>query len=162
MVRSPYEMSSQGTDAPPMAIGALLRFALDDVRDRIYEGVVAAGFSDVRPVHVTLFRWPGPDGMRPTELAAAVGFSNQAVNDRLGDLERLGYLTREPDPADSRARVIRLTKRGRRLHEAALAAHERIEGEWAREIGAKRFADVREALERLAAPEERLEARPQR
>jgi hypothetical protein len=41
------------------------------VRERIYEGVVAAGLTDVRPVHVTLFRWPGPDGMRPTDLATA-------------------------------------------------------------------------------------------
>src|SRR3954453_10988082 len=104
MVRSPYEMSSHGTDSPPLAIGALLRFALDDVRDRIYDGVVAAGFTDVRPVHVTLFRWPGPDGMRPTELAAAVGLSKQAVNDRLGDLERLGALTRGPGPPGSRGR----------------------------------------------------------
>jgi hypothetical protein len=43
-----------------LQVGALLRLALDDVRRRIYEGVVGAGFGDVRPAHVTLFRWPGP------------------------------------------------------------------------------------------------------
>lgn len=135
---------------PPLAIGALLRFALDDLRERIYRDVLDAGFADVRPVHVTLFRWPGPDGMRPTELAAAVHVSKQSVNDRLGELERLGYLTREPDPADSRARIVRLTARGRRLHEAALAAHERIEREWAEVVGAKRFAALRETLGALS------------
>src|SRR3954454_14239825 len=98
-------MSSQQTDPPSLAIGALLRFALDDVRSRIYDGVVEAGFTDVRDVHVTLFRWPGPDGMRPTELAAAVGLSKQAVNDRLGDLDRLGYLPRAPGPGGRAARA---------------------------------------------------------
>lgn len=140
------------TAAPPLAIGALLRFALDDIRGRIYDGVVADGFSDVRPAHVTLFRWPGPDGMRPTELAAAVHISKQSVNDRLGELERLGYLTRERDPADSRARIVRLTARGRRLHESALAAHARIEDTWADAVGAERFEQLRDTLEELAAP----------
>jgi DNA-binding MarR family transcriptional regulator len=135
---------------PPLAIGALLRFALDDLRERIYRGVVAAGFTDVRPVHVTLFRWPGPDGMRPTEIAAAVQISKQSVNDRLGELERLDYLTREPDPRDSRARVVRLTDRGRRLHEAALAAHASIEREWAATAGQRRFDALCETLAALA------------
>src|SRR4051794_40549710 len=125
-------MSSDGPHppVPPLPIGALLRFAIDDVRERIYEGVKDAGFTDVRPAHVTLFRWPGPDGLRPTELAAAVHISKQSVNDRLGELERMGYLTRERDPADSRARTIRLTERGRSLHTAALSAHGQIEDEW--------------------------------
>jgi DNA-binding MarR family transcriptional regulator len=140
----------QPSDAPPLAIGALLRFALDDMRRRIYDGVVAAGFTDVRPVHVTLFRWPGPDGMRPTQLAAAVHISKQSVNDRLGELERLGYLTREPDPSDSRARIVRLTHRGRRLHEAALAAHARIEADWAGVVGRERFEALRETLGALS------------
>lgn len=137
---------STATSAPPLAIGALLRFAIDRVRARIYEGVVEAGFTDVRPAHVTLFRWPGPDGLRPTELAAAANISKQSVNDRLGDLERLGYLTRERDPEDSRARIIRLTARGRRLHDAALAAHARVEDDWAEVVGPERFDQLRETL----------------
>ena len=72
------------------------------------------------------------------------------MNDRLGDLERLGYLTRERDPADSRARIVRLTARGRRLHESALAAHARIEDEWAEAVGAERFEQLRATLEELA------------
>src|SRR3954453_23769545 len=144
--------SAAEQDAPPLAIGALLRFALDDVRRRIYEHVVAAGFTDVRPAHVTLFRWPGPHGMRPTELAAAVDISKQSINDRLSDLEQLGYLTRERDPLDSRARVIRLTKKGKKLHAAALAAHERIENDWARVVGEERIAELRAVLGALIGP----------
>jgi DNA-binding MarR family transcriptional regulator len=132
-------------------IGALLRFAVDEVRTRIYEGVVAGGFDDVRPPHVTLFRWPGPDGRRPSEVAADVQISKQRVNDLLRDLERLGYLRLEPDASDSRARIIRLTPRGRALHELAVGAHAKLEAEWAASVGKRRYAELRKTLRELTA-----------
>jgi DNA-binding MarR family transcriptional regulator len=134
---------------PPLAVGALLRFALDHLRARIYAGVVSAGFDDVRPAHVTLFRWPGPDGQRPTAIAAAVGITKQSVNDLLRDLERLGYLTLEEDPTDDRARVIALTARGRRLHRTAIAVHAQIERDWTRALGAREFAALTRGLQRI-------------
>lgn len=134
---------------PPQQIGALLRFLLHDVRARIYEGVVAAGFDDLRPAHVTLFRWPGPDGRRPTEVAADAQITKQAVNDLLRHLEKHGYLELHPDPSDNRARLIRLTGRGRRLHKLALGIHADVEDQWAQAIGPREFATVREQLGRL-------------
>jgi DNA-binding MarR family transcriptional regulator len=143
----PYEMSSNSKESlPPLPIGALLRFPLHEVRQRIYEGVVAAGFDDVRPAHVTLFRWPGPDGVRPTEVAVAVQRSKQTVNGLLRDLERLGYLKLESDPTDSRARIIRLTERGKRLHEIAVEVHAQVEREWIQIVGERRFQQLRETL----------------
>jgi DNA-binding MarR family transcriptional regulator len=132
--------------ATPLQIGALLRFALHEIRSCIYEGVVSAGFDDVRPSHVTLFRWPGPDGRRPTEVAADAQISKQRVNDLLRDLERLGYLRLEPDPDDSRARVIRLTARGKRLHRVAIDAHAAVEVRWAISLGRRRYRDLYAAL----------------
>ena len=129
-----------------MQIGGLLRLALEDIRRRIYDGVLAAGFDDVRPSHTTLFRWPGPDGRRPTEVAADAQISKQRVNDLLRDLEQLGYLELEPDPSDSRARIIRLSARGKRLQEAAVAAHAEVEHEWAQRVGQRRFDALRAAL----------------
>jgi DNA-binding MarR family transcriptional regulator len=143
--------SLQQTDngAPPLAIGALLRFLLHDVRARIYEGVVAAGFDDLRPAHVTLFRWPGPDGRRPTEVAADAQITKQAVNDLLRHLEKRGYLELRPDPSDNRARLIRLTARGKRLHKLAVGIHSDVEDEWAQAIGRREFAMLREKLGQL-------------
>jgi DNA-binding MarR family transcriptional regulator len=134
---------------PPQQIGALLRFLLHDVRDRIYEGVVAAGFDDLRPAHVTLFRWPGPDGRRPTEVAADAQITKQALNDLLRDLEERGYLERHPDPSDNRARIIRLTRRGKRLHKVAVDIHAHVEDEWAARLGRKEFEKLRDQLVRL-------------
>jgi DNA-binding MarR family transcriptional regulator len=136
---------------PPVPIGALLRFGLHEIRSRIYEGVRAAGFDDLRPAHVTLFRWPGPDGRRPTEIASDVQLSKQRVNDLLRELEARGYLGLEPDPSDSRARIVRLTPRGRDVHEVAVAVHARIEDEWAAVVGEARYRSARAALVDLVA-----------
>ncbi len=135
----------------PLPIGALLRFALYDIRQRIYAGVVAAGFDDLQPAHVTLFRWPGPDGRRPSEVAVDARLSKQTVNDLLRDLERLGYLERHPDPTDARARIIHLSSRGRRLHEVAVGVHAQIEDEWSTVVGKRRYQELREALGQLVS-----------
>lgn len=137
--------------APPQQIGALLRFLLHDVRDRIYDGVVQAGFDDVNPAHVTLFRWPGPEGRRPTEIAADAQITKQAVNDLLRDLEERGYLERHADPSDNRARIVRLTRRGKRLHKVAVGIHAQVEDEWAGELGREDFARLRDQLDRLVS-----------
>ena len=134
---------------PRQQIGALLRFLLHDVRACIYEGVTAAGFDDLRPAHVTLFRWPGPDGRRPTEVAADAQITKQALNDLLRDLEQRGYLERHPDPSDNRARIIRLTRRGKRLHKVAVGIHAQVEDEWAGKLGRKEFEKLRDQLGRL-------------
>lgn len=135
----------------PLQIGGLLRLALDEVRRRIHEGVVAEGFDDLRPAHTTLFRWPGPDGRRPSEVAADTQISKQRVNDLLRDLERLGYLELAADPADGRARVIRLTSRGARLHEIAVGVHREVEAEWARAVGPHRYEALRRTLAALTS-----------
>lgn len=149
------------SDAPPVPIGALFRFGLREIRNRIATGVREAGFEDVRPAHVTLFRWPGPDGRRPGEVAADVQISKQRVNDLLRDLERLGYLSLDRDRDDSRARIIRLTPPGRRLHQTAVGIHARIEAEWSQAIGPKRYHQLRRALDDLIAPCDRPRSRQQ-
>ena len=87
-------------------IGALLRVVWQWVREQMYAGVVAAGFDDLNAAHVGLWRYPGLDGLRPSQLADQRGITKQSVNDLLGHLERHGYLVREPDSVDGRARVI--------------------------------------------------------
>ena len=67
------------------------------------------GFGDLEPAHFTVFRYPSPDGARPSELAARLGISKQSLNYLLRELERLGYLERRPDPQDLRARRIVVT-----------------------------------------------------
>src|SRR6516162_3227640 len=93
-------------------VGAMMREVWQWVRDQMYAGVVAAGYDDLSAAHVGLWRYPGLDGRRPSQLADQVGITKQSVNDLLGHLEAHGYLGRIPDAADGRARVIQLSLKG--------------------------------------------------
>ena len=147
-------MSSGSFDHPDSErspyVGALLRGVWQWVRDHLYAGVVAAGFDDLNAAHVGLWRYPGLEGLRPSQLADRVGITKQSVNDLLGHLEQHGYLVRVPDPADGRARVVRLTSRGRRLEETIYAAAETAQLRIAEILGPRRFAQLHSSLELLS------------
>src|SRR3954462_15266301 len=96
---------------PPL-IGALLRVPWDAVQRRMLERLHERGYSDFDAAYLNVFQYPGPHGARPSEVAARRGISKQAANYLLGELERLGYLERRPDPDDLRSKRIALTPRG--------------------------------------------------
>jgi DNA-binding MarR family transcriptional regulator len=131
-------------------VGAMLRVVWQWVRDQLYAGVVGAGFDDLNAAHVGLWRYPGLDGLRPSQLAERSGITKQSVNDLLGHLERQGYLDRVPDPADGRARVIRLTSRGRQLEQRIYGEAGAAERRIAETLGPRRFAQLKSSLELLA------------
>src|SRR3984957_11478804 len=67
------------------------------VRVQLFAGVVGAGFDNLSAAHVALWRYPGLEGVRPSQLADRVGITKQSVKDLLGHLEGHGYLLRVPD-----------------------------------------------------------------
>ena len=136
-------------DAP--AIGGLLRMVWQLHRERMYERLVAAGYPDVTRPQFALLRFPGVDGMRPSEAADLAGLSKQSVNDLLGELERSGYLERKPHPADGRGRIVRLTARGRRLQKTTHRISRELEADWADRIGERRIAELKKTLQDMAS-----------
>lgn len=132
-------------------IGALLRLASEATHRVLLQRLHAAGFDDVRTSHFELFRFPGPDGMHPTELADHVGLSKQALNHLLNELESLGYLTRETTGTDGRHRVVRLTERGLAFSAAAKSAVLAIEGELAMILGERHLTRLKADLTAIPA-----------
>jgi DNA-binding MarR family transcriptional regulator len=132
-------------------IGPLLRMPLQSIRARMLERVRAAGYDDIAPAHFNILQHPTPDGLRPSEIAARGQMTKQAANRLIRHLEHHGYIKLEPDPADQRARVVRLTKRGRALIGEIRAAVEEVEAEWEERLGRKRFGTLRSILKDLAA-----------
>jgi DNA-binding MarR family transcriptional regulator len=127
-------------------IGALLRMPAEAVRRRMLEQLRAHGFDGLQAAHLNVFQYPGPEGARPSELAAELGMSKQALNYMLGELERLGYLERLPDPEDTRSKRIALTARGSAAVKTMLDAVRAVEHDWRRELGAKEFEQLRALL----------------
>jgi DNA-binding MarR family transcriptional regulator len=142
-----HNSSSPFTFSPgPPLIGALLRLPLETVRRRMLERLHENGFDDLEPAHLVVLQYPGPQGKRPSELAAELQISKQALNYLLGELERLGYLERVPDPDDGRSKRIAITPRGMALIPVIRAAVGEIETAWAKQLGRKRFAELRSLL----------------
>jgi DNA-binding MarR family transcriptional regulator len=127
-------------------IGALMRIPWEAVMHRILQALHEHGFDDIDGPQLSVILWPGPEGMRPSDLAAGLRVTKQALNYRLSELERLGYLERRPDPDDRRARRIALTNRGRALIPVIRDAVSETERKWAAGLGKDRFAQLRQLL----------------
>ena len=110
-----------------------------------------AGFTDVVPAHFAVFRYPPPEGRRPSDLAIDAGMTRQAMGYLLGQLEQLDYLTREDDPADQRSKRIHLTERGYAAAQTIRQAVREIEADLETDLGRQQFAELRELLVKLNA-----------
>jgi DNA-binding MarR family transcriptional regulator len=120
------------------------------IREQVFRGVLAAGYEDLNRAHVALFRYPTLEGLRPIEVAEKMQITKQSVHDLLTYMEDRGYLTREPDPVDRRARVVRLTESGTRLELEVRAQAAAAEKEIAAVLGEPLFNQFRDALHEIA------------
>jgi DNA-binding MarR family transcriptional regulator len=136
---------------PPPLIGALLRRPFETVRERMLAGLHERGFSDLVAAHLDVFQYPGPDSQRPSELAQRARMSKQALNYLLGQMEKLGYLERRQDGEDQRFKRIHLTQRGQAAVRAIREIVLEVEADWERQLGTRRFAQLRDLLEILSA-----------
>ena len=155
---SGFTQPDVGSTSPPPLIGALLRVPWETVRDRMVAGLHDRGFTDLVAAHVDVWRYPGPENQRPSELATQTRMTKQALNYLLGQLEELGYLTRETDSNDQRSKRIRLTPKGRAATEAIYETVQDVETEWEQQLGPRKFAQLRRLLTELGAvatPDER-------
>jgi len=136
----------------------LLDAAFEDFSGELSRRVQAAGYNDLRPGHGCVFGNIDPEGSRLTDLAERASMTKQSVGEVTSDLEQRGYIERVPDPSDGRAKIIRLTERGRRAQAIGRELIDEIERDWGERFGRQRVAALREALEAITV--ERLETVP--
>lgn len=121
------------------ALGAELVATLDE-----------RGYPDARPGHSAVFlHIDRRTGTRLTELARRARMTKQGMMLVVDDLEQRGYVRRVPDPEDARAKVVRLTARGRRYVAEARRASAAVEARARRDLGDRRYETLRDALEEL-------------
>ncbi|WP_280354908.1 MarR family winged helix-turn-helix transcriptional regulator [Nocardia otitidiscaviarum] len=130
----------------------LLLAAAAEVTDAIHAGVVAAGFTDVRPTHGFAFVRMAPHGATVGEIAEHLGVTKQAASQLVDELVRKGYAERNPHPLDSRARLITLTERGWACTRAADAAAADLTARWAATLGDSTLGALRDVLARVVTP----------
>jgi DNA-binding MarR family transcriptional regulator len=135
----------------PTDIGSLLLDAQRALARDLAEAMGERGYDDVRPGHGALFLFVDRrGGTRLGELARRAGVTKQSMMQVVDDLEALGYVRREPDPADGRAKLVRLTAHGRRCATEFRRSVQVLETRTRRRLGERGYEAVRQGLTRLA------------
>ncbi|MFL5860574.1 MAG: MarR family winged helix-turn-helix transcriptional regulator [Solirubrobacteraceae bacterium] len=114
-------------------------------------GLHQRGYTDLIAAHLNVLQYPGPDNVRPSDLAARTRMSKQALNYLLGQLQELGYLTRKEDDTDQRSKRIHLTPQGHAAITAIRDIVEEVEADWEQQLGARKLAQLRDLLTQLHA-----------
>jgi DNA-binding MarR family transcriptional regulator len=144
---------------PPLA--RLLLEAHRALASELTEDLEERGWPGVGPSHVALLlNVDRRSGTRLTELARRAHVTKQAIMVVADELEMRGLVRRTPDPEDGRAKVVRLTARGRTCAAECRRAVAAIEARVRRSLGGRRHDGLREALELLLGPEEEDEEEP--
>lgn len=83
------------------------------------------------------------EGSRLVDIAQINSMTKQAMSQIVADIESHGYLTKELDPTDGRARKLKLTAQGKQLIIDSLQAYEELEEEYRLLLGADKFAQFK-------------------
>lgn len=108
--------------------------------------LAAAGYDDLRPAHLHVVQHLDERGSRVTELARRAQLTKQTVVHTINDLERLGYVRRDADPDDARAKLVVPTERGHAAIRTGRRVVQGIEHQWAELLGSDRLESLRNLL----------------
>lgn len=117
-----------------------------DVESRVMAALAASGVEDLTIAQSRLMQRLSSAGTRLTDLADQARVTKQTAGALVDQLERAGYVTREPDPVDARARLVTLSDKGACVCRLAAAEVARVERRWRKHLGDKAFDDLRAAL----------------
>jgi DNA-binding MarR family transcriptional regulator len=139
-------MANQNAD-PDLAI--IVTGAARAVADRLGDAVLRAGIDDMRTSFGFVIRALAERDRTLTELSELLGVTKQAAIKVVDEMELRGYLTREADSADRRAKVLSLTDKAKRVRRVALRESRRLEKELLDDAGAGDVQAMRRTLLRL-------------
>ena len=134
-------------------ITRLLLEARRELASALDADLAERGYPDLRPGHAALFlAVDRRSGSRITDLADQSRLTKQAMMAMVDDLEERGYVRRVPDPADARAKLVRLTAHGRRAAAECRRAIQALEQRTRRALGDRTYDVLLDALEVLSEP----------
>jgi DNA-binding MarR family transcriptional regulator len=117
----------------------LLAFAIDFERESELSLAISAN----------IVRVLDEKGVRVRDLPILSGVSKEAISMALGFLQKKHVVVVEPDPNDSRTKIVRLTSSGRKAQDAYHQLLVTIEERWQAGFGKKIILNLRRSLEVL-------------
>jgi DNA-binding MarR family transcriptional regulator len=140
----------QDPDPPDLNTVSMLGAAYSLLGFDIVDGVVGSGFP-IKPHHSAVFGQLRPEGMRLTDLARGANITPQSMGQIIDELEVLGYVVRTPDPADRRAKLIKLTKDGEKVARQGATTIQGIEERLSDLLGVRDYRKLRAILATILA-----------
>jgi len=120
----------------------LLLSASRIVNRHVVEGLHARGYADLRSTHTTLLSNIDLAGSTVTTAADRAGITKQAMGRLATELEGAGYIRVSADPDDARARILQLTRAGKKLMLDSLEVMAELEQRYAGTIGQDRLVAI--------------------
>ena len=105
---------------------------------------------ELRPSQLRVLEWLPPEGLTISELAECAEMTAQGCGQFVRQLEALGMVEVTVADHDARARVVRVTDRGRAALARSAAVLRACDDAWAAQVGAERWRVFREVLEEVA------------
>jgi len=86
-------------------------------------------------------------GTRSTTLAQRAGVTKQAMSQQVKQMELQGYLEQVPDLSDTRAKVVRMTSRGKSVKAACAEVREELNQAIAKRVGKAKAREMEAHLD---------------
>jgi DNA-binding MarR family transcriptional regulator len=108
------------------------------------------GYDDFPFASASLLWLMDEGGTRSTVLAQRAGVTKQAMSQLVRLMERQGYLEQVSDQTDTRAKVVRMSKRGEAVKTACVEVREELNRKLAGALGMNEAARLEENLDAAA------------
>ena len=135
-------------------LGILLALAFSAFATELRTSMAAAGYDDLHRSFGYVARNLAERPLTLSELAQRLDITSPGALKIVQQMEDAGYLERLPDPADARAKHLRLTRRGRSALAAAREFHARFERDLEARFGSKKVQALREVMGDIVARHE--------
>jgi DNA-binding MarR family transcriptional regulator len=127
-----------------------LRAISDWTIRRSYDAVRARGHHGLRLVHETVVMPIELSGARLVDIARRRGVSKNAIGQLANELETLGYVRRDADPEDGRAKRLRFTDQGIGMMLDVIQSEKGVEQEIVKLIGDEKALQLKTLIVELA------------
>lgn len=128
------------------AVGGLLPRISNHMMRRLMELTRAKGHPGLKMSYAQVLTLIGPEGGRIQQMARIQEVSKQAIAAVAKELEVLGYIRREPDPADARQVLLILSERGLQLLTDSVDSVTELERELHAMVGSQGLAEIQRSV----------------
>lgn len=127
-------------------LGGLLPRLNTYVLHRLHEMCLKRGHPELKLSFGEILALIGPQGGRIQHMAVILGVSKQAISATATELENLGYIRRDCDPADARQVVLQLTDRGGQLIADSVSCVRQLVAEFSELTGVRALGRLQTTL----------------